>query len=253
MNENLNHLKGFLDDLKGRYLSGHLASTDVDPSIWDFDVRAYCVFAHAAFEQFFEELAAYAVTRIMEQWTSGLLISKVTATSLIAIALYAGERKIKVITDEKDPQDSPLAQISDLLRNNAKELVTRLADNHGASLKYLRTLFIPLGIPVEPGPNASSGLSLLARSRGAYAHKRTPQHLEFATYKPMEPKDALNATDDCFEFCRELANAIPASPPATAYTAEGFLRSARLAEVARAVRKIEERRRADRPAARLPG
>lgn len=253
MDKNLQELSDFLKKLEENFLSKHIANQVAVEDEYDLDVRAYCVLAHAAFEQFFEELSQYAAENIMAQWDSGLPMSKSTTLSLISLAVHSGGTNFSIVNDEKSPQEAPLHQISKILRSNKDSVINKLKDNHGASLKYLRALFLPLGIAVDLGPFAESGLNRIASNRGTYAHRRTATQTHGPrTYKALNPEDAVNAVADSLKFCKDLTLEIPRSPTRDAYTAEGLLLSSTRAAFARAIRDLAKAKTASEPAVKKP-
>lgn len=159
MEEKFFELSQFVSGLKSRYLDSHINPKEQSPELdGDLDVRAFCLFTHAAIEQYFEEVAEYAVTSLMEQWNSGLPLSRPAVISLMSILVSDGAPKISIEDNESKPQEKPLHSIGKMLRERAKTYSQKVEGNHGASLKYLRSLFVPLGISIDPGPSADSGL-----------------------------------------------------------------------------------------------
>jgi hypothetical protein len=242
MQKQIDELSSFLEELKDRYLAEHLASTDeLSIDSYDLDVRAYCVFAHAGIEQFFEELAEHALEDLISQWERGAPMSRKTVVSLISIATSQGVTRMHIEDDENVDQMRPLHYASNLLRANKKTLLQNIHKNHGASLKYLRNLFAPLGIDVNPDANADSALKRLANSRGAFAHRRTtskkPGH---HVYKPINPTDALAAARDCLKFCKELTQSLPTSKDEKFYAANGLVRSTELLRLHYCMRAISK-------------
>jgi hypothetical protein len=262
MQENLRELAKYFDELRSKYLDHHIKAQETADSgagqapsaeSYDLDVRAYCVFVHAAIEQFFEELADYVLASILVQWRSGLPMSRASIVSLISLIAHDGISKLPIEDDEKLNQVKPLHYISDLIINAESKLKRKFQDNHGASLKYLRALFSPLGMSIDPNPNAESGLSRLASSRGAFAHRRTMPRAGYYVYKPISPSDALVAATDCLLFCKELSTQVPKSAEIDAYKAESLYLSAHRANLASVIREVADKKRKTEPSKRLPG
>ncbi|WP_143450347.1 HEPN domain-containing protein [Janthinobacterium sp. BJB446] len=242
-------LVSFVAALREKYLSHHLAiANDFEKidgnssSSYDLDVRAYCVFVHAAIEQYFEELADFSLNCVLEQWRSGLPMSRESVVSIISIISFDGMAKLKIEDNEKNVQKKPLHYVSEVLNDSKKKLTTRFKDNHGASLKYLRALFTPLGMVVDPTANAESALSLLASSRGAFAHRRTMLTAGFYVYKPISPLDAVQMANDCLLFCNDLSAQIPYSNNVNSYTEEGLHISYQRARLARLIKDFALRK-----------
>ena len=243
MEDKFSELSEFIEGLKIRYLSVHLDPRKRHRKLnYDLDVRAFCLFSHAAIEQYFEELAEHTLDVLMRQWNSGYPMSKTAVISLMSLLMSESLPKIAIEDDESKPQVKPLHMVSQILRERVKAFPKKISDNHGASLKYLRAMFAPLGIDIDPGPSADSALSKLASSRGAYAHRRTPAKSGFHVYKPMSPKDALTAAMDCLQYCKLLLAEVPVSPPKDSYSAEGMYLSAHRAKVANVLKEIADQK-----------
>lgn len=195
----------------------------------------------------------HALESILNQWTSGLPMSRASVVSLISIISHDGIAKLPIEDDEKSSQIKPLHYISDLIATSKAKLKRKVQDNHGASLKYLRALFSPLGISIDPDPSAESALSRLASSRGAFAHRRTMSRAGHYVYKPISPGDALIAATDCLLFCGELSGQLPQSPSEDTYKAEGLYLSAYRANLARVIKAISDKKSKTDRVKRLPG
>jgi len=159
-------------------------------------------------------LAEYAMKTILNQWLdpNAKTFSKMQVLSLLCLIGSTDKWKIDVISDEAKPQHKPLHQVASHLQEQEKKFLLALGDNNGASLKYLRALFTPLGIAIEIDPAESSALDRLARSRGFAAHRRTSPTAGRYMYKAVGPEDALKDVEACVAYCGKLLNELPAPP-----------------------------------------
>ena len=76
-------------------------------------------------------------------------------------------------------------------------------DNHGISLKYLKSLLIPLSIDIPRDANKLNSLQQLVNARGRYAHKFIDNP---KINNEIEPEDARNYVNDCLAFFDEIKN-----------------------------------------------
>lgn len=76
--------------------------------------------------------------------------------------------------------------------------------NHGADIDYLRSLFVPLGVYVDPSPDARSALTHIANARGTFAHRRTTLVKGRFAYRPISATKAVAITEQLFHWCLEF-------------------------------------------------
>lgn len=175
------------------------------PADFQHDVKAFCILAHAAFEEYAEELSLLVVTHVDVQWGKGL-----HSRSTIAL-LAAYGFAMEIVDDEAKPQD----RIYDQVRAGVKECVSQhsiaLSKNHGFSLKYLRSIFTPVGVDVPDSVVFLGSLGELAAARGSFAHSQA-KNAQYGQWKrakrPMEPEKASVAVGDCLDLCRSLAGKV---------------------------------------------
>jgi hypothetical protein len=200
-----NALEVHLQKLEQQFLAKHLAAPTSTPADYDLDVRSFCVLAHAALEQFFEDVASQYAAQVHQTWLSGTHISKEVVTAIICLAQFPKPFALDVEADEAQPQMPIYHQVSEKLRESTQRYQLSVDENHGISLRYLRTLFSPIGLHVDPGPDAESALTQLAKNRGAYAHRRSaPANPRFAI-TATSPEDVKKCAESCLKFCRGFA------------------------------------------------
>jgi len=196
--------------LEARFISKWIpADPSVPPSDFEHDVKAFCVLAHAAFEEFVEEISLTVMKSAKDSWLSQKF-SKAAVAMLLAY-----QSKLDIVDDENEKQ----VKIFDQIRKRFDECVaahsTALSKNHGFSLKYLRSILTPVAIDIpEDDIQMMGSLKELAEARGSYAHSRAKQAL-YGQWKragrPMVPESARDAVTDCLSLCKELASRVPAA------------------------------------------
>ena len=168
------------------------------PDDFQHDVKAYCVLAHAAFEEFVEDVSLLAVKNARNAWMS----KKFTPATVALLGAYKFE------LDISDDEDAAQERIFDQVRNALDDHINRhsksISNNHGFSLKYLRSMLLPVGIDIPDSVKHIASLRDLADARGSYAHTRANRAL-YGQWKragrPMEPEKAKAAVHDCLELC----------------------------------------------------
>ena len=106
--------------------------------------------------------------------------------------------------DESKGQEPPIHQLSKALRERVTSLRNAIDDNHGISLKFLRNMFGPLGINIQLDPDTQSGLTLIARNRGTFAHRRTPKTNGKFAHKPVSASDIVKYVKLVLKYCEQF-------------------------------------------------
>ena len=197
-------LSEYLTDLESKYLPA------TNREAWnaeDFESKSYSVLAHAAFEQFFEDVALDFGERLLNYWQSGKLMDR----RLIACigCIVAGDGNFLYLeADESKGQESSTHQLSKALRKRITFLRNAIDDNNGISLKFLRNMFGPLGINTELDPDTQSGLTFIARNRGTFAHRRTPKTNGKFAHKLVFATDIVKYVNLVFKHCERFESDI---------------------------------------------
>jgi hypothetical protein len=174
-------------------------------------VKAFCVLTHAALEEYFEKLTLKTVNNAYRKYKSKKFIDNIPTTqveidnlnNLIAQliktlvlsssysifsknnsdALKEHKSKLERVTEiYKSGNSLTLQDVTELTKKSesyTKEVLKEtirffdsyVKDNHGASLKYILKLFIPVGIDI-PESLLLNSLQKLAEYRGSYAHSQ---------------------------------------------------------------------------------
>jgi hypothetical protein len=203
------HLGIHLANLKDRFLPDERVRELKTPEFFerDFDARAFLVLVHSSFEQFFEDVAADFAHGVVDAWLRGTVPSKQLVISIAAFAVVAGDfsKTLELPETVEDSEASldiePRTRLTASLREGLPKFQNRLGKNHGADLHYLRNLFVPLGIYVNPPPDARSALTHIANARGTFAHRRTVLTQGRFAYQPISATDAVADTERLFHWC----------------------------------------------------
>lgn len=194
--------------LEKRFISKWIpADPTVPPEDFEHDVKAFCVLAHAAFEEFVEEISLVVMQAAKDAWLHQKF-SKATVAMLLAY-----QSKLELIENEAEKQDRLFDQIRKRLDECAEAHSIALSKNHGFSLKYLRNILTPVAIDIpEDDIQMMSALRELTEARGSYAHSLAKQ-ARYGQWKragrPMVPETARDTVADCLKLCDELARRVP--------------------------------------------
>lgn len=190
-------LEDHILDLEIRYIGPHigvLVAPNEKPEDYNLDVHSFCILAHAAFEEYLEDISLYSVDRIEREFKSHN-----RRFSFATLCLLHFDENSKKLNDEKDWPNIYNDYLAERISKRKSEL-SRYAtkENHGIDIKYLRKLLLPVGIDVPTSIRETTALDTLKTIRGAYAHSyaRNPN--------PISPEDAEKAVDDVLEMVGHL-------------------------------------------------
>jgi hypothetical protein len=185
----------------------------------DLDARAYLVLAHSAFEQFFEDTASEFAGAAVERWMKGFSPTRQQIITLCCLAASQGDFSKLLFLDElpeqvgpelKKPNGksgvgvNPRLKILESLQAGVKNFETLLEKNHGADIHYLRVIFTPIGIFIDPSPDEQTALSQIANARGTFAHRRIASKKGKFAYRPIAAEKALQNVETLLNFSSEL-------------------------------------------------
>src|SRR5690242_3500677 len=95
-------VQGHVDALETKFIRPHLPlAAATSPDTYDLDVRAFCVLAHAAFEQFVEDVCVGLVQDASEAW----LYNQCCSQPLLALLAFQRDR-LPIDQDETKPEVS---------------------------------------------------------------------------------------------------------------------------------------------------
>lgn len=211
INQLFDDLRTEIHNLEKRFISKWMpADPLVPPEDFEHDVKAFCVLAHAAFEEFVEEISLMVVKAAKNAW----LHQKFSKAAVAMLLAY--QSKLDIIDEEDQQQDKLFDQVRKKLDECAAAHSNALAKNHGFSLKYLRSILTPVAIDIpEDDFQLMSALKELTEARGSFAHSLAKQ-ARYGKWKradrPMVPESAKDTVADCLRLCQELANRVPPLP-----------------------------------------
>lgn len=196
-------LSGQLQLIRQEFIDRYLPARPEDgPDIYHQHVKAFCILAHAALEEFAEKVSLAMMKNAVDGWYA----NKTIGAPLAALLLYYNA-SIKPNTNEDEDQ----IRNFDLFRS-AVEFVKQshsraVFDNHGFSLKYLRSILTPVAVDISSDPPLISSLKILADARGSYAHTSAAGGFFTDRNKakhPMTPEKARDIVIDCHKLCEKI-------------------------------------------------
>ena len=163
----------------------------------ELDLRSYCVLSHAAFEEFAENMSL----KVLDEITKNFANTKQISVGLIMLLHIKGSPedidKIDLL------YDYILEKLKDIKSSFSKEIAT---NNHGVSLKYLKRMFIPIGIDIPNNSRLISSLDQLAKYRGDFAHKFSSKKIKTIP----SPLDLVSYVSDITEMMGEIVRRVKA-------------------------------------------
>jgi hypothetical protein len=239
----LSELKNHCYRLYNGFLKPHIQTNTLLPTQEEQDsVKAFCVLAHAAFEEYFEKLASKTLENSYKKFKSKVFITKIPSTqsevdeinqhisqllkTLLlgsAFAIYSNsssdtlkthKSKLEIASQlQKSSFDLTIQNISELTKKTdsyAKEILKEavknfegnIEGNHGASLKYLLKLLIPVGIDIPENLSLLNSLQKVAKYRGAYAHTKGDLTVI------LSATDIVKYVRDAFDLCKLIDTSI---------------------------------------------
>lgn len=187
-------LLAHVNALEAKFILPHLPlGAATNPNSYDLDVRAFCVLAHAAFEQFVEDVCVGLAQDASRAW----LYNHCCSHSLMALLAFQSDRLL-IEEDEAKPETSFFTHIR-LASEKAFSAFSKYLriQNHGVSVKYLRHMLLSVGLEVPDNARWLGSLNQLAGQRGDSAHK-------FHVKKIPSPDDAKIWVQDCMEMFAKI-------------------------------------------------
>ncbi|MGJ4941672.1 HEPN domain-containing protein [Bradyrhizobium sp. HKCCYLS1011] len=205
MSDLSDELKRQIEQIELEFLSKFFPADPQDgPDKYHLHVKAYCLLAHAAFEEFVEKISIELMKGSIQHWYDTRGIAK----PLLALCLFYDAR-LRIEESEEVEQDRHFDAIRTVLNEVKQAHSKAILDNHGFSLKYLRAIFTPVAVDVSLDLSLVDSLRTLADARGSYAH--TAAELAHFTDRkrathPMTPEKAREIVGDCLKLCLKIAD-----------------------------------------------
>ena len=233
-------LKNYFHKLYKSLLAQHLNSTSLKPTEdEETQVKAFCVLAHAAVEEFIEKLSLSTLQRAYSKYKSKQIITKIPATTteleivnlgivqLIETLILASNfstfssqsdtlksyrSKLERVTEiYKSGSTASMQDLNELtkktdsytkeiLKETRKFFDSHIENNHGASLKYLLRILVPVGIDI-PNLIELNSLQKLEEYRGNYAHAKGLIQINSAS-------DLVSYAKDVLKVCKAIEQSV---------------------------------------------
>lgn len=189
-------LENRLLDVELKYIAPHSNPLE-PPNVYALDVQSYFVLCHAAFEEFAESLCMVMMNHIEDSFVNKKQFSKCT---LCFLHFDIGK---SVTVEEYDQKYSLFDHIRKQIRERKSKLSEyAMVNNHGVNIKYLRNLFLPLGLEMPTG-NEKNSLEQLATLRGFYAHAHSPSRPNAVNI--VAPQVAVDYVMDVLKYMNSVA------------------------------------------------
>lgn len=198
------NLETYLEALYGKFLWRYEA-LNTSTEDYRFDFKAYCLLAHSAFEEYFEE-----ITRIVSEYSiKNWLNHRKTCIAILALLGSSKEESRLKHEDEKNKNGSFIPQrviqdnLDGVLRSIQGQMQEKVIDKHNTIyLSDLRKMLTPVGVDVTNDTVKIASLNELIKARGDFAHKSTLNTV-VQNIQPLNMKDHV---DTCLEICKEVRN-----------------------------------------------
>jgi len=185
-------LKNYTELLDSRFLSLHLARRTIKPSEYEFDVKAYCILSHAAFEEYFEKLILEILNISVDRF-----IRRRPDVNIGLITLIGTQTNIKIDLERGTSETSAFQYIKTNLEEAKRVFSAQIERNNGISIKDLRNLLIPVAINIKEDATWKNSLQQLSSERGSYAHKVGAKTI-------LAPEDAKRYVQDCLLISKDV-------------------------------------------------
>lgn len=202
--QNVNNLVKTLEDrildMEIKFLSPHSDPLEA-PDKYALDVQCYAVLCHAAFEEYAEGLCLSVLEYIDDNFKSKCQFSKATLC-LLHFSFGVGIQSPSV--SDWNNKDSLFKHIEiEIKKRKGKLSDYALNNNHGVDVKYLHSLFLPIGIDMPHDANEGNSLNQLARLRGFYAHAHSSTRPNAVNV--TSPQTVVNYVMDVLKYMRKSA------------------------------------------------
>lgn len=200
-------LQNHISKLRAKFLTPFLPPDPAHrPEDYEHDVKAACVLAHAALEEFVERISMHVMSTALQRWEH----ERKATDPLLALCLRHGVT-LAVEDDEEKIQKTCFDLLREAIGEAKKRHSKSIQDNHGFSLKYLRAALTPVFINPPDDLRLTESLKTLTAARGSFAHSAA-KNAEFRigskagrASTPLSPEDAGKAIADCVTLCEEIA------------------------------------------------
>ncbi len=186
-------------DVEIKFISQHTVPTE-PASAYALDVQSYAVLCHAAFEEFAESLCLRVLDEVENRWVNYKQFG-IATFCLLHFDLETTSHSIDNWTDATRHYDYIREEIH---VRKSKLSKYAIQNNHGVGVKYLHSLFLPIGLEMPQDVNEKNSLEQLVRMRGFYAHAHTLSRPNAVTV--TSPQSAVNNVEDVLQYMNKMAD-----------------------------------------------
>lgn len=192
-------LEDRLLDVEIKFIGPHTNPTE-PVSVYAIDVQSYAVLCHAAFEEFAENLCMRMLDEIEDRWKGYSQYSKAT----MCLLHFDIENQNHSI-DKWNDSARFYGYIKDEIHERKSKLSTyAIRSNHGVGVKYLHSLFLPIGLDMPQDVNEKNSLEQLVQMRGFFAHAHTASRPNAVTI--TSPQEASAIVGDVLSYMNRVAD-----------------------------------------------
>lgn len=223
------------------FLKEHVKSNNLIPTHQEEDcVKAFCVLSHAAIEDYVEKLTLRTIAGAHKRFGDAVFVDNFITTqdeldlrnrqlnqlvkTLVLASTYSvfstnnsealkkhkskleaiGLRNVDNFTadDLNNFTKKSESYAKDIVKETKKFFESTVKDNHGASLKYILKLLIPVGIDVPNDLNLLNSLQKMAKYRGSFAHSQGN------LIQVMSASDMLSYIMDVIKLCMKIDSSV---------------------------------------------
>ena len=192
-------LEDRLHDVEIKFISPHSDPTE-PVSAFALDVESYAVLCHVAFEEFAESLCLRVMDEVEDRWINHKQFC-VATVCLLHFDLDTSSHSIDRWSDANRYYDYIKEEIHDRKSKLSKYAIQ---NNHGVGVKYLHSLFLPIGLDMPQDVNEKNSLEQLVKMRGFYAHAHTSSRSNAVTVP--SPQQAVLSVEDVLKYMNKMAD-----------------------------------------------
>jgi hypothetical protein len=189
-------LNKYINKLKNIYINRYIGIV-VGPNKYEFDVKSFCILAHAAFEEYFEFISTKLFENCISNFINNNKFSQITI-GLIA-ANCNNDLKMNIDSDDTNPEKDVIDYLKTLVGDIRPRMTSLVKRNNGISPRYIRKLLLPNTINISNRTTLINSLKELSKHRGDYAHN-------MMITRPLGPEDARDYVNDVILICEYSKN-----------------------------------------------
>lgn len=192
------HYKKLLLSLReAKRILSHVPSTYCDSTYHHLKVQSYIFLAHAAIEEYIEDIALYVLSESIDKYKHNDHINKCLLSLIIFETVYQFDEN----TPRKSLKSEVVEKFSTFVHIAKKSHETEIGNNNGIKIDNQKKLLLPIGIDLESVDlNLANSLDAFGAARGGIAHK-------FKTKTKETKSSVLASTEQISNDLRQLDEA----------------------------------------------